>query len=316
MVNLQKFSNLIELLDYFKDEVTCSKYLATIRWNGNIQCPYDGCGHNKVFEFSNGKMYKCAKCRKQFSVRIGTIFQDSKIPLRKWFASIYLITSHKKGISSLQLAKDIGVQQRTAWFLNQRVRHAFGMNPSTEQLTGDIEADETYMGGAEKNKHKSKRVKGTQGRSVKTKTPVAGVIQRGGELRAQIVENTQGKNLRPFVIKNIAAGSNLHTDEWWGYKGLSEIYQHHVVLHNCKEYVRGNVHTNTLEGFWSLLKRGINGIYHSISDKHLQKYIDEYVFRYNTKLLDEYTRFNALLKKTNNYISYKQLTSELHGKSN
>jgi transposase-like protein len=309
MVELQKFSTLVELLDYFKNENICSKYLAKIRWNGNTICPYKECAHNKVFEYSNGKIYKCAKCRKQFSVRVGTIFQDSKIPLRKWFASIYLITSHKKGISSLQLAKDIGVQQRTAWFMMHRVRHTFGMETKTEPLSGDIEADETYMGGAEKNKHKSKKIKGTQGRSTKTKTPVAGVIQRGGELRVEVVENTQGKNLRPFVIKNIAVGSKLHTDEWWGYRGLSKLYEHQIVKHNEKEYVKGNVHTNTLEGFWSLLKRGVDGIYHSISNKHLQKYLNEFVFRYNTRNMTENYRFDTMLGNIYSHITYKQLTN-------
>lgn len=308
MITLQKFKTLIELMDYFKSEEICVKYLAKIRWDSNVICPYSDCQHTKVFHFSDCKTFKCAKCRKKFSVRVGTIFQDSKIPLRKWFAAIYLITSHKKGISSIQLAKDIGVQQKSAWFMMHRIRHTFGIGVKTDKLTGDVEADETYMGGAEKNKHKSKKMKGTQGRSVKTKTPVAGVIQRGGELRVEIVEDTKGKNLRPFVIKNIAVGSKLHTDEWWGYRGLTELYQHQIVKHNEKEYVKGDVHTNTLEGFWSLLKRGVDGIYHSISDKHLQKYLNEFAFRYNTRSMNENYRFNVMLSNINSHITYKQLT--------
>lgn len=147
MVTLQKFTNLMQLFSYFKDEQICRDYLAQIRWNGSITCPYSDCSHDKVFKFSNGKVYKCAKCRKQFSVRVGTIFEDSKIPLQKWFAAIYLITSHKKGISSLQLHRDLGVTQKTAWFMLHRVRHTFGLQTGTDKLSGICEADETFMGG-------------------------------------------------------------------------------------------------------------------------------------------------------------------------
>jgi transposase-like protein len=295
MVQLQKFTNLISLLTYFKDEQVCREYLETIRWNGQLTCPFKECGHDKVFKFTNGKVYKCAKCKKQFSVRVGTIFEDSKIPLQKWFAAIYLITAHKKGISSLQLHRDIGV------------RTTLGLNIGTEKLTGICEADETVMGGEEKNKHKSKQTKGTQGRSTKTKTAVAGVVQRGGELRAQKVADTTGYTLKPFIVKNLEFGSSLNTDNWWGYKGLSQLFKHQTVNHNEGEYTNGNVHTNTLEGFWSLLKRGCVGIYHSMSDKHLQKYIDEFVFRYNTRNDAEHERFNIMLNNIATHITYKQL---------
>ncbi len=297
----------MQLFSYFKDEQTCREYLATIRWNGQPVCAYKECGHDKVFKFSNGKVYKCAKCRKQFSVRVGTIFEDSKIPLQKWFAAIYLITSHKKGISSLQLHRDLGVTQKTAWYMLHRVRHTFGFNASTEKLSGVCEADETFIGGKESNKHKSKQTEGTQGRSVKTKSAVAGIVERGGELRAKKVPDTTGYNLRQFVYKNLEFGSKLHTDEWWGYKGLAQAFKHKFVKHNEGEYVSGDTHTNTLEGFWSLLKRGTIGIYHSMSDKHLQQYIDEFVFRYNSRKMTESYRFDTMLNNINSTLSYKQL---------
>jgi len=297
----------MSLLTYFKDEQVCRDYLAQIRWSGSPTCPHKDCGHNKVFTYASGKIYKCAKCKKQFSVRVGTIFEDSKIPLQKWYAAIYLITAHKKGISSLQLHRDLGVTQKTAWYLLHRVRTTLGLNTGTQKLSGICEADETFIGGNEKNKHKSKRTEGTQGRSMKTKSAVAGVIERGGELRAKKVPDTTGFNLKSFVCKNILFGSTIHTDEWWGYNGLASAFKHGVIKHNEGQYVNGDTHTNTLEGFWSLLKRGAEGIYHSMSDKHLQRYIDEFVFRYNTRNYSESDRFNLMLNNIGTHITYKQL---------
>lgn len=308
MIQITKFRTLADLLDAFKDEQTCINYLVEMRWQGNPKCPYAECGHDKVYPFKSGKQFKCAKCRKIFSVRVGTIFEESKIPLRKWFLAIYLITSHKKGISSLQLAKDVGVGQKCAWFMLHRIRHCFKLNVREEKLDGVIEADETFMGGAEGNKHKNKRTENTQGRSVQTKSAVVGVIKRGGELRVSKVADTSGYNLRPFVVRNVAFGANLMTDEWLGYKGLAQLFHHHIVKHNEGEYVKDDAHTNTLEGFWSLLKRGVDGIYHSISKKHLQQYLDEYSFRYNTRYQSESGRFDMLLNKLANHLTYKQLT--------
>jgi transposase-like protein len=306
MVALRKFKTLVDLLTYFKDEQVCRDYLELIRWNGKIVCPYKECRHDHVFKYTDGKRYKCAKCQRQFSVKVGTIFEDSKISLQKWFAAIYLITSHKKGISSLQLHRDLGVTQKTAWFMLHRVRHTLMVSP-TEKLTGIIEADETFIGGKESNKHKSKQTEGTQGRSAKTKTPVLGIIERGGELRAIKVISTQGYSLRPFIVNNVEFGSTIHTDEWWGYRGLSRIFKHQYINHGDGEYSKDGVHTNTIEGFWSLLKRGVIGIYHSMSDKHLQKYIDEFVFRYNTRGMSENFRFDRMLNNINSHLTYKQL---------
>lgn len=305
MIQLQKFDSLISLLSYFKTETTCKSYLEKIRWNGKLTCPYLECQHDKIYKCKG--RYKCANCERIYSVKVGTIFEDSKISLKKWFAAIYLVTAHKKGISSLQLAKDIGVTQKTAWFMLHRIRTAFGLNQGKDKLSGTCEADETYIGGKEKNKHKNKRTFGTQGRSGKTKTPVVGIIERGGELRAEIVPNTNRKHLQAFIDKHLETGAKINTDEWKGYNGLNKMYDHSFVKHNTGEYVQGDVHTNTLEGFWSLLKRGLNGIYHKVSPKHLQRYVDEFVFRYNTRLESTSERFNIMLRNISTNLTYKEL---------
>lgn len=305
-MQLQSFHTLVDLLTYFKDEQVCRDYLERSRWGINLTCPYKNCQHNKVFKYNDGKRYKCAKCQRQYSVRVGNIFEDSKIPLAKWYAAIYLITSHKKGISSLQLHRDLGVTQKTAWFMLHRVRKSLGLNYREEKLTGVVEADETFIGGKEKNKHKSKRGGGTQGRS-DNKTPVAGVVQRGGELRLKVVPDTSGKSLQPFLISNVAFGAHLNTDEWLGYSRLGGIYKHQSINHKEEEYVRGDVHTQNIEGCWSQLKRSIYGIYHSVSAKHLQFYIDESAFRYNTRKCSENGRFDIMLKQIHTHITYNEL---------
>lgn len=305
MIDLKKFRTLVDLLTYFENEQVCKDYLELIRWEGELKCAYGTCTGGKITKLKSGR-YLCSACQGRYSVKVGTIFEDSKIPLRKWYAGIYLITSHKKGISSCQLARDLGVTQKTAWYMNHRVRHSLGMEPEAK-LAGICEADESFIGGKEANKHKSKRTEGTQGRSVATKTAVAGVVSRGGELRAQVVPDTSGSNLRRFVYENVAKGAELHTDEWYGYRGLEKLFSHSFVKHNEKEYVQGNVHTNTMEGFWSLLKRGIVGIYHSVSAKHLPKYLDEFTFRYNTRQINESERFNFMLSNMASHLPYKQL---------
>jgi len=188
-----------------------------------------------------------------------------------------------------------------------RIRTALGLHQSDDKLDGVCEVDETYIGGLEKNKHFNKKTKGSQGRSTKTKIIVAGVIQRDGELRAKKLDSVGIAVLGKYVIDNIKEGCRVNTDEWRGYKKLHKFFDHQVVKHNTHEYVRGDVHTNTIEGFWGLLKRGIKGVYHLMSDKHIQKYIDEYVFRYNTRSFSEQHRFNMVLDKSLVRINYNDL---------
>lgn len=234
MIQLQKFKTLLELLNYFKKEDTCKKYLEKIRWEGKLICPYLECQHDKVYKCKG--RYKCANCERIYSVKVGTIFEDSKISLQKWFAAIYIVTSHKKGMSSTQISKDLGVTQKTAWFMLQRIRTAFGLNRGKDKLTGTCEADETYIGGKEKNKHKNKRIFGTQGRSIKTKVPIVGILERGGELRAEVVENTTRKHLQAFINEHLETGAKINTDEWKGYRGLSKTFDHKFVKHNTGHY--------------------------------------------------------------------------------
>jgi len=304
------FKNLIEVTDYFSNKETCIEYLTKMRWSGKVVCAH--CSHDKVYELKGAnKRYKCASCRKQFSVIKGTIFENSPISLQKWFVAIYIITSHKKGISSCQLARDISVTQGTAWFMLQRIRFALETKTiATPTMNTIVEADETYIGGKNKNKHFDKKVKESQGRSTKSKTPVFGLVERNGRLVAMKVSDTQKKTIQPIIDAHVEQGSKIMTDEWKAYKGLNNRFEHSVVRHSNGIYVLGDAHTNTIEGFWSLLKRGVVGIYHQISVKHLDRYIDEFEFRYNTRSQTETERFENTLYLCGKRLTYNELVNE------
>ena len=259
MAKITKFNSLFALARAFRTEKECRDYLIKQRWaDGDVVCPY--CGEHHCVERTDGR-FRCKKCRLNFSVTVDTIFENTKLPLLKWFMAMYLIASHKKGISSHQLAKDIDVSQKTAWFMAQKIRTLFEQD-STE-LEGEVEMDEAYIGGAEKNKHESKKTENNQGRSLKTKSAVFGMVQRDSNVVAKKTENTQSKTLMPIIRPFVKPNSRVFTDEYIGYHSLEESeYKHSVVFHKDKQFVIGDAHTNTIEGFWGQLKRSIFGIYH------------------------------------------------------
>jgi transposase-like protein len=302
MIN-KDFNSIIELLEAFPTEQSCIDHLEVLRWSGNVTSPFDPT--SKVYS-CKGNKYRCKNTGKYFNVRTSTLFDNTKVELQKWFLAIWLVTSHKKGISSLQLGRDIDVTQKTAWFMLQRIRNCFGFD-NIGELDNEVEIDETYVGGKNKNRHEYKKIEASQGRSSKDKAPVIGMVERKGKLIAKKVENVKLETLTKEVIQAVKQAASVYTDEWLGYNGLKRIYDHSVVKHNQGQYVNGRIHTNTIEGFWSLLKRGIFGIYHFTSKKHLQKYVDEFVFRYNSRNFNEAKRFNLLLANTEYRLTYKNL---------
>ena len=303
-----EFNSLIKVAQYFKEEETCLLYIEQMRWDGNIKCPY--CLKSKIYKYNDGIKFKCASCRKQFTAKTKSIFSETKIKLSKWMLAIYLLGNNKKGISTYQLSKHIEISQPAAWLLTHKIRKALGQD--NEPIGGIVETDESFVGGKNKNRHKDKKVKNSQGRSFKDKTPVWGAIERGGKLITSVVPDTKAENIQPLIYKFVKEGSTIYSDEWWAYQGLNENYNHSIIDHRRKQYKNGDTCTNTIEGVWSHLKRTIVGTHHRISKKHLQSYMDEITFRYNTRSLSEGGRFLLIMSKINNTLTYKQL---IHGKA-
>ncbi len=298
---LPEFKSIFDLLKAFPDEQSCINHLERLRWDGNVVSPF--ADNSKVYKCAGNK-YKCKDTGKYFNVRTNTIFDNTKIPLQKWFLALYIFSSHKKGISSHQLARDITVTQKSAWFMLHRLRYAFDHPAFKEALGNTVEIDETHIGGEAKNKHESKKKKNETGGTIHEQTPVLGMRERGGNVIAIVVEDKRKETLLPIIGANVIADSTVMTDEFMAYRNLSPLYNHMTVNHGAKQYINGMAHTNGIENFWSHLKRGVDGIYHWVSKDHLQSYVDEFTLRFNTRKFSTQERFNLVLAD----VSGKRLT--------
>lgn len=304
---IEQFDSLFALVKAIPDEQAAIDHFTAIRWRNGEFCPL--CGTTNIYHFSDNRTHKCGSCRKRFSIKVGTIFHGSKIPLQKWFMAIWMLTSHKKGIASTTLANDIDVTQKTAWFMLHRLRHAATTDSFNEPLDGMVEADETFIGGKERNKHRSKRTGGKQGGA--GKEVVFGMLDRDGDLRTVHTDNQRAYNVQGIIGRNVEKGSVMLTDEHPSFVGLAQDYIHHTVNHSAGEYVRKfYIHTNGIESVWALLKRQILGIHHYVSPKHLSRYLDEMTWRFNRRDEGEGQRVNDLLAATEGKrIKYRQLTA-------
>ena len=293
---------LDKISQYFNTDETAREYLESLLWPNGAVCPH--CKNNEaksIWKIKANKekkiregLYRCAKCDKEFTCTVGTIFEDSHIPLRKWLVAFYLNSASKKGISSLQLQRILGLgSYRTALFMQHRIRHALRETSFSEKLSGTVEVDETYVGG---------KTQGLGNGKWSNKIPVVSVLQRGGKVRSQVMRHVTGNNLKQVVKENVAICSDVNTDDHFGYRGLEPKFNHHVVKHSAKEYARREknrlVTTNGVEGFFSLLKRGVMGTFHHISEQHLPLYLSEFDHRHNTRFLTDGERTVIGLEKS------------------
>ena len=280
---------MMQLCDMFPTEESAREWFESRVWPNGRHCPR--CGSTKTSEASHAYMpYWCSDCRSYFSVKIGTVLESSKIPLRKWVFAIYLHLTSLKGVSSMKLHRDIGVSQPAAWFMLQRIREAWSSS-DLEQFVGPVEVDETYLGGKEANKHASKKLRA--GRGTVGKTAIVGAKDRKtNKIKAAVVKATDAKTLQGFVIATALAGATVFTDDAAAYKGMP--FDHTSVRHSVGEYVSGMAHTNGIESFWSMLKRAHKGVYHKISPKHLQRYVDEFSGRHSVREHDTLDQMDAL----------------------
>jgi transposase-like protein len=302
---------LIEAIRFFSDPDVCLDFMVGLRWPEGISCPT--CGREDVRFIPTRRLWECKSKhpKRQFSVKVGTIFEDSPIGLDKWLAAIWLIANAKNGVSSYEVARDLDVTQKTAWFMLHRIRTAMA-DDGDGPFSGQVEVDETFIGGKARFMHKAKREKVITGRGAAGKTAVVGLLERHGvdtasRVRTQVIPDTRRKSLSPIVRQNVEAGSEIFTDALRSYDDLDDAYVHQVIDH-AEAYVRGHVHTNSIENFWSLLKRAIRGTYVNIEPFHLARYLAEEAFRYNARKTVDGARFQKVAKAvTGKRLTYKEL---------
>lgn len=295
-----------QLFEMFPNQEAARKYLESRLWPNGVKCPF--CGQKEKITNRKNGFYRCNPCKKDFSVRTGTIFERSHIPLHKWLYGMYLLVTARKGISSLQLSKEIGITQKSAWFMLHGLREACGNE--LPKLRGVIEIDETYIGGKESNKHESKKLK--SGRGAVGKTAVLGMRERKGKTIAMPIKDVGANTLSKAIIKHIMTGSTLHTDDAPAYGGIGELfYKQQTVNHSKGEYSKNGVTINGVESVWAVLKRGLHGVYHHASEKHLKRYVDEFTFRLNDGNVKIHTldRLDSFITSAaNKRLTYRKLT--------
>jgi transposase-like protein len=294
---------LQEAMIYFADKQNAHDFIISLRWADGVVCSH--CEGKEHWFIKTRLIWRCKSCNKQFSVKVGTIFEDSALGLDKWLCAIWLIANAKNGISSYEIGRALGITHKSAWFVLHRIRYAMTQG-SLEKLSGDVEADETYVGGKVENMHKDKReAREKQGRGAVNKSIVMGVLERNGQIRTKVIKNTKKRTIHNAIRNTVEAGSNLFTDALKSYEGLKSEYFHEAVDH-ATEYVRGNVHTNGVENYWSLFKRTLRGTYVNCADAHLSSYLDEQTFRFNHRGMNDAGRFALVL----GLVSGKRLTYE------
>lgn len=283
---------LAEAIVYFQDPDNSLKYLAAKRWPNGVECPY--CGAKEPMFLKTRRIWKCkaTACRKQFSVKIGSVLNESPISLDKWLTAMWLVANCRNGVSSCEIARDLGITQKTAWFMLHRIREAMQDKTATK-LAGEVEVDESFIGGKSRNMHRAKRERAITGTGGTDKAIALGMVERGGNVRTFAVPTRRKHELHKRVRDNVQAGSALFSDALKSYDGLAVHYQHAVVDH-AVEHARGNVHTNTMDNFWSLVKRQLHGTYISVEPFHLFRYLDEQAYRYNGRKLTDAERFGIV----------------------
>lgn len=301
---------LIEAIGYFADAANCNELMRRLKWpTGTAHCPH--CDSTRIAERSDEPKLRCKDCRKTTSYKKGTIFEDSPIPLSKWFVAVWQVVNCKNGISSYEMARALGVTQKSAWFMDHRIREALGIEPR-DKMKGEVETDETFIGGEAKNMHKHKREAKIKGRGAVGKAIVHGILERGetSQVRASVVGSTDANTLLPEIRRNVEGGAEVYSDGHTGYGELCLTHRHATVDH-IETYVSGRVHTNGIENFWALLKRGLHGTYVAVAPYHLSRYIDEQVWRFNERAKDDCKRFfGAMACVIGKRLTWRQLTAQ------